>query len=478
MGESPAPLVRPSANSGWAPPRGRASLRDNAPAFDSPRTVLKHCAHPLAGWENRTPNYSLENCRFTTKLIPRSCRSVARFRSLFISCRIVYARRMRRGLFNVIALSIFAIGLFLFSQYQQKDFVTSLFSNSQKQLSAANASEEYTPALVQSTTTATAATSTAAVSIHKKPSVTATVSTSTPTNEIARVQNPYPTPPESFDEINTSARSALVNILCAPQGGSLLPVSGSGVIIDPRGIILTNAHVAQYVLLSESPSVDLSCEIRDGSPAKAQWKAVVLYIPPVWVDQHASEILDQHPAGTGEHDYAFLYIVGSVDGTPLPSQFPYVSPETREAIAFPGDQVLVASYPAEFIGGAAAEYDLYAVSSVTTIKQFLTFASGTPDLLSLGGIIEAQSGSSGGAVVNAWNRLVGIIATTSTGTTTADRDLRAVALSYINADLAKQSGQDLNSLLSGDPISETLNFNNTLANTLINEYIPVLSHDQ
>ena len=37
-GESPAPLAAPSRGSGWAPPRGRASSRDIAPAFDSPRT--------------------------------------------------------------------------------------------------------------------------------------------------------------------------------------------------------------------------------------------------------------------------------------------------------------------------------------------------------------------------------------------------------------------------------------------------------
>jgi len=382
---------------------------------------------------------------------------------------------MRRGLFNVIAFSIFIVGLFLFFQNQKQNILGILSSTPQKQLSAAASSQETTPILLENATPSTATTSIVTSPIQKKTSIQVPVSTSTPINQIARVQNPYSTPPESFDAINTSARAALVNILCAPQGGSLLPISGSGVIIDPRGIILTNAHVAQYVLLSESPSVDLSCVVRTGSPAKAEWTAVVLYIPPIWVNAHANEILDQHPTGTGEHDYALLYIVGSADNTPLPTQFPYVSPETREAIAFPGDQVLVASYPAEFIGGAAAQYDLYAVSSVTTIKQFLTFVSGTPDLLSLGGIIEAQSGSSGGAVVNAWDQLVGIIATTSSGTTTADRDLRAVALSYINTDLATQSGQDLNSLLQGDPASEVLAFNNDVAPTLINQYIPLLS---
>ena len=60
-----------------SPVRGRTGP---APAFDSPRIVPRTILIPHrrslrslgAGWGNRTPNYSLENCRFTTKLIPPS----------------------------------------------------------------------------------------------------------------------------------------------------------------------------------------------------------------------------------------------------------------------------------------------------------------------------------------------------------------------------------------------------------------------
>ena len=67
--------------------------------------------------------------------------------------------------------------------------------------------------------------------------------------------------------------------------------------------------------------------------------------------------------------------------------------DTRDAIGFLGDLTLVASYPAEFIGGIAAQFDLYPASSVTPIQDLLTFRTKTVDLISLGGIIEAQSGS-------------------------------------------------------------------------------------
>lgn len=375
--------------------------------------------------------------------------------------------------FGLIALVIFVVGAeFLF--LNSAGTTISASTPTGELSTAALAVATTTPSIVATSSTKTVQkTSTTSLAVAKKPSNEAVSETSTTTgDEVERIQNPYPTPAESFSTVNASARNAVVNILCEPQGGSSLnPISGSGVIIDPRGVILTNAHVAQYVLLSESPQVNLQCFIRTGSPATSQWTATVLYIPPVWVSDHYTEILEQHPTGTGEHDYALLYITGSVNGAPLPAQFPYLPFDTRPAIGFPGDDVLVASYPAELVGGIAAQYDLYADSSVTTIKQLLTFSSGTPDVMSLGGIIEAQSGSSGGAVINAWGYLVGLIATTSSGTTTEDRDLRAISLNYINSDLSVQSGKNLNDLLQGDLMQETASFTSDVAPGLINLYI-------
>ena len=301
-------------------------------------------------------------------------------------------------------------------------------------------------------------------------------SSQNPVFEITRIKNPYTTPPLPFDDVNVAARAALVNILCVPHGGaSLQPISGSGVIIDSRGVILTNAHVAQYVLLSESSRTNLSCVIRAGSPATAQWAAEVLYIPPVWVGAHAAEINTDHPMGTGEHDYALLRITGSLTNAPLPAAFPALAPDTREVIGFLGDPVLGAAYPAEFLGGLQAHNNLHAVSSVSTIDQLLTFGSDTVDMVSIGGVIEAQSGSSGGAVVNAWSRLIGLITTTSEGATTAERTLRATTMSYINRDIKAQTGLDLAAYLHGDLAAREADFNDRIAPDLMEQYFKVLS---
>jgi hypothetical protein len=282
---------------------------------------------------------------------------------------------------------------------------------------------------------------------------------------VTRVQDPYHSPPQSFDDINNKIRPALVNILCTARSGTFKPISASGVIIDPRGVILTNAHVAQYILLSSDPIIDLSCVIRSGSPAYPTWNAEVLFIPPSWIEAHAADIKKSRPVGTGEYDYALLRITGRIDGQPLAS-LPFVPVDTRETIGFTDDYVLVASYPAEFIGGISTQLNLYPASSVTDIKKMLTFDNKTVDVLSLGGIIEAQSGSSGGAVVNEWGRLVGIISTTSDGRTTSDRDLHAIALSYVNRNITSESGLDLQSILDDDVAYEASVFNTTVAPSL------------
>ncbi len=312
-----------------------------------------------------------------------------------------------------------------------------------------------TTATTSSATSSKAVVASSTVPKAKKTSIQASKSskpaTSSP-NDILRIENPYTTPPLTFEAINIAARAALVNIYCSTANtGTLKPITGSGIMVDPRGVVLTNAHVAQYVLISQSGRSDLKCEVRTGAPAMSKWVPVVLYIPAVWINQHANEIIKTHVTGTGEHDYALLYMAASVNGTPLPDSYAYVSPDTREAVAFVDDNVLAASYPVEFSGGSIIQSNLYPVSSITTVRQLLTFTVGQADAISLGGIIGAQSGSSGGGVVNQWNRLVGLITTTSEGATTGERDLHAITTAYINRDLVTQTGSGLMATLAKDP---------------------------
>lgn len=294
--------------------------------------------------------------------------------------------------------------------------------------------------------------------------------------QIQKIESPYTSAPVPTDTLNTTTRAALVNILCIHSGKDLSSISGSGIIIDSRGVILTNAHIAQYVLLSEHPGMRISCSIRTGSPARPAWHASVLFMPTTWVTEHAKDISIQEPKSTGENDYALLYIDKSITTAPLPETFPFIQPDTREGIGFPGDIVLVASYPAGFLGSLEAQNRLGALSTIATIRQLYAFSdTHNADAFSLGGIILAQNGSSGGAVVNAWGKLVGLIVTSSAGATTAERDLRALSLAHINRSIIKETGSTLSARLSNDPVAQTAEFTRTRAQVLIGAFLDVLS---
>ena len=270
----------------------------------------------------------------------------------------------------------------------------------------------------------------------------------------------HDSPPLAFDEINVSSRAALVNILCTPLGSAANPSSGSGVFFTPQ-LILTNAHVAQYVFLAQMGLFDASCVARTGAPAMPRYALRVVHLSASWVEEHAADIRTRTRLGTGEHDWAVLL------ATPLPSSLPTATPlpfDTRAGAAFVGDPILAAAYPAEFSGTIIMQTQLHPSSAVTVIDRLMTFATSSVDVVSIGSSIAAQAGSSGGAVVNQWGKLVGIITTTSEGATTGDRSLRALTLDYIQRDMKQEIGRGLEELAGLDPfnLADTFEAENAL----------------
>jgi hypothetical protein len=253
-------------------------------------------------------------------------------------------------------------------------------------------------------------------------------------------------------------------------------ISGSGVIIDARGIILTNSHIAQYFLLKDYPGTNaVDCTIRTGSPASPMYRASLLYLPPAWITENASQITLEHGTGTGENDYAFLRVTSTTNpsGT-LPAVFPNIGMTTAVDT---GDSVLVAGYPAGFLDAQTIERNLYATTAFTAIGQLYTFNDPSHvDVVSLGGTVVSQGGSSGGAVVRAYDgKLSGIIATATMGTTTADRDLRAITISYIDRSLKDAGKGGIVDFLSQNLDTLEANFAPTFAQEK-QQLIHALSH--
>ncbi len=321
------------------------------------------------------------------------------------------------------------------------------------------------PITVSTTTVATTTATTTPKSVATLP-VTKKDPAPVPQTPSPITQPPVVITDDIISQTNALARASLVNILCTFRTANTSSyISGSGVVVDSRGVILTNAHVAQFFLLRNyiSPG-STSCVIRNGSPATAQYQATLLYLPPAWIKNNASQIISQQATGTGERDYAFLYITGpSQFAPPLPSSFPALN----ISIANPKQDapVLLAGYPAGFLDGNEIQRNLYISSAVSKIGGLYTFNSASHvDVISLGGTVVSQSGSSGGAVINLENgNLVGLIATESEGTTTASRDLRAITMSHINSSLQEDGKLSIASLLSGDLAKIAQDFNTNTA---------------
>jgi S1-C subfamily serine protease len=261
---------------------------------------------------------------------------------------------------------------------------------------------------------------------------------------------------------------AIVNIYCTSvTSKQIRTTTGTGFFVDPAGVIMTNAHVAQFLLLEKSGVFgNTECVIRNGSPASPQYHAELLYIPPAWVKANASLVDDKAPSGTGERDYALLYVVSNMDKQALSSTttFPALMLNSDLLPRSMTEAPVVASgYPAGSLMRDGADTELLARKADTTISELYTFGSNYADVFAIRGSIIGEQGASGGPVVAADGRVIGVITTRGDDDRDGAGSLRAITVSHINRTITEETGFSISNNISGDLGNKANVFTDTMA---------------
>lgn len=246
----------------------------------------------------------------------------------------------------------------------------------------------------------------------------------------------------------SALESATVNLYCQLKSGrKTYSASGSGVFISERGVILTNAHVAQYFFLEDGKgSARGDCQVRTGSPARKAYKAEVLYFPPNWLNDYAEEFYNAEPRGSGKNDFALLYVTDAVEGS-QPDRFPALRADIgMKQGAFP---VTVAGYPILKPSFKKIRDKLARTVTQTSVAFSRGFnrAMPQPDVLTLSASDAASGGISGGPVVDGAGNVIAIA--TSRGGDDG-KSLNSITLSYIDRAVREQTGLPLDFLTTGD----------------------------
>ena len=191
----------------------------------------------------------------------------------------------------------------------------------------------------------------------------------------------------SQEELYDKAATRVVNFFCQ-QGNQIR--AASGIIISPRGHILTNAHVA------EGFDDNFECAIRQGSPARNLAYAKIVMFPKAYTNA----LTRQEQA---DNDVSIWKMTRLANGDPLPEAMDYYSidptyyPEVNQPLS-------TFSYPSELLGYETILKSLNMFFAETIVNDF------DRDLILSSTGLSSQVGSSGGILVDVYtNNFAGLI---------------------------------------------------------------------
>lgn len=207
-------------------------------------------------------------------------------------------------------------------------------------------------------------------------------------------------------DILSRTMHAVVQVVALRQGflGGMSPAwTGSGTIIHPSGIILTNCHVAnpRAMGMPAPPADRLAIAITERSDQ-----------PPVL--SYFAQVVVQAP----EVDLAVLKIVAGMDGRPVSNlNLPYVPLGDSDTLEL-GDSIAIFGYPG--IGGETVTFTSGSVSGFTRQPGLNVARAWIKTDATIAG------GNSGGTAVNAEGELIGVPTQAAAGAGIQPVDARPV----------------------------------------------------
>jgi hypothetical protein len=254
---------------------------------------------------------------------------------------------------------------------------------------------------------------------------------------------------KSILDINAEIRKATVNIICTSKyGGYFNIVSGSGILLNESGLILTNAHIAQYLFIRDNLKEDsMECYLRSGDPAKGKFQLDLVFIPYTWVSKNAKNVNENKTIGSGENDFAILKVRDYPIDKPFEIHINFILDDKTALIK--GEDVLVSGYPGQLLGGILAQTDLHMVSSIGNIIGIFSFSESLqPELIEITNTVLAQGGVSGGPVFDLDGQLIAMVTTASDAEDKVDRrKIGAITMFHVKDIIFKETGLSLERII-------------------------------
>ncbi|MBI4132291.1 MAG: trypsin-like peptidase domain-containing protein [Candidatus Sungbacteria bacterium] len=233
---------------------------------------------------------------------------------------------------------------------------------------------------------------------------------------------PPPSPSLTNQQFYERYAGAVVQVFCRTQREIF---AASGVIVNERGLVLTNAHVAEIVRASGAEN----CRARHENPASEFAKLEIVFI--------ADTSLKIADTAVSQRDVAFLRLIEPTESF----RFAPIAVGFVER----GITLLTLGYPSEFLESISTTQHSNLVFSSLRVDDYVDVDgnAATAEAYDSKGGIALQQGSSGTALFTPSGEVVGLIFATTKGATTADREGIALTTPYIDKIMRLEAGEGL-----------------------------------